>query len=172
MEHVKAKVSEAWNFLKAITTHAWGSMVNDIKSSINVIIGLINRVIKAWNSLTFKVPRVSIGGKMFGGQEFGVKQITEMKTLETTGRRAAPSTPLTSTLSALSSTGALDLIASRISSAIAQTSGGQQSGMAATAQEIIVNVGGSELVRTLLPMIGIEQGRIGSTSVVQTVGAR
>ena len=83
--------SNIWNGIKETTKSVWNGITGIIKGSINAIIGLINKLIGAWNSLSFKVPSISIPFLgTFGGQTMGVPQIPNIPTLGDGGIVAKP----------------------------------------------------------------------------------
>ena len=83
---VASVAGNVWDGLKITWDIAWVGLKNLVKNAVNTIIGWINSLIGAWNSIEFRVPtvripRVTIGGgsflgipipsKSFGGQTFG-----------------------------------------------------------------------------------------------------
>lgn len=77
------------NFLKNTFTNAkntlknvWDEILKVFKSPINTIIGWINKLIGAWNSLSFKIPEVDLGplGKI-DGYTLGLPKIKEVPML-------------------------------------------------------------------------------------------
>ena len=81
-KHLVDTWEEDWNTMLAILDAAgrW------ITARLDDIINMINRVINAWNSLTFRVPRISLpGGGSFGGQSFGVPQLPTIPNIPSRG---------------------------------------------------------------------------------------
>ena len=87
----------------------WAGIVGVVKGAVNNIIGYINRMIAAWNSISFRVPSISIpgitvpaptlknpfatkkiGGGSFGGQTFRVPQIPTIPKLAEGGIVTSP----------------------------------------------------------------------------------
>ena len=72
---IKDFFSNIWNSIKETTRSVWGGIKDVIKGAINGIIGLINKLIGAWNSISFEVPRIRVMGHTFGGWTVGVPQV-------------------------------------------------------------------------------------------------
>ena len=87
--NMKTTMSTIANFLKTTFTNAkntlknvWNQILEVFKAPINTIIGWINRLIEAWNSIQFKVPEVDVPliGKV-GGFTVGVPKIPSIPLL-------------------------------------------------------------------------------------------
>lgn len=119
---IREKLGAVWNFIQPILDNLWGALnmigsvmetvsplfkaawdgiVGIVKSNVNLIIGLINAVIGAWNRLGFTVPSVTlpsidlpgigtVGGGTFGGFSFHVPQIPTIPLLDTGGLVRGP----------------------------------------------------------------------------------
>lgn len=81
LNKIKTFFSDIWNSIKDTAVIVWEGIKNTIKGAINDIIGLINKLIDAWNSLSFNVPSITLAGKKFGGFNVGVPQIPKIPTL-------------------------------------------------------------------------------------------
>lgn len=71
---IKTIITNVWNGIKTTTSTIWDGIVNAVKAPINLIIGFINGMIDALNSISIKLPKVpdwvpGLGGK--GGNEIG-----------------------------------------------------------------------------------------------------
>ena len=104
---LKAAVLVIWDGVETAWDIAWGGIKGVIKGAVNVIIGWINALILAWNSLSFSVPSFSIpgvsvpgwvpgiGGKgwsgySFGGNTFSTPKISEIPALAKGGIVTGP----------------------------------------------------------------------------------
>lgn len=83
----------------------WRGIVDIVKGSVNTIIGFINRLIDAWNGLTFKIPTIklpkvnlpfgrSVGGGSFGGQSFSFPKLGKIPKLAEGGIVTSPTLAL------------------------------------------------------------------------------
>ena len=100
------RIFEAW---KTPFGEAWNGIVNIAKAAVNKIIGFINGIIDAWNSISFRLPSIKIpgisvpaptlknpfatkkiGGGSFGGQTFRVPQIPRIPQLAEGGIVTSP----------------------------------------------------------------------------------
>jgi len=74
--------SDTWNSIKETARSVWEGIKDVIKGAINGIIELINKLIRAWNKLSFKVPTINIPFLgTFGGQSINVPTISEISPL-------------------------------------------------------------------------------------------
>lgn len=68
--------------VKNTLKNVWDQILVVFKAPINTIIGWINALIKAWNSLSFKVPEMDLGPLgSFGGFTIGLPKIKEIPQL-------------------------------------------------------------------------------------------
>lgn len=83
---MKKSMSNIGDFIKNIFVNVkntlknvWDGIVNVFRAPINTILGFINKLIKAWNSLGFKVPKIDLGVLgSFGGFDIGLPKIPEI----------------------------------------------------------------------------------------------
>lgn len=88
-EDMKSKFRLIANFLHETFTNAkntlsnvWDEILKVFKAPINTIIGWINKLISAWNSLSFKVPKTDLGPLgSFGGFTIGLPKINQIPLL-------------------------------------------------------------------------------------------
>ena len=112
--HVANGLAAIWDGIKDKVGAVWDAIVGVVKGAVNVVIGFINRLIGAWNSIKLripevripkltlggqkigplKIPKVTIGGGSFGGQTFGVPQLPKIPTLAEGGIVKAPTLAL------------------------------------------------------------------------------
>ena len=75
-----------WTSIKNTASDIWNGITGVIKGAINIIIGLINKLTDAWNSLSFTVPKIKIPFRgTFGGGTYGVTQIPNIPLLQEGG---------------------------------------------------------------------------------------
>ena len=99
---LKTGIKTIWNGISAVWETAWGGMKSTVKGALNVIIGWINKLIGAWNGITFRVPTITlpsvtlgggsflgvpipsktIGGGILGGQTFSTPNISRIPILD------------------------------------------------------------------------------------------
>jgi hypothetical protein len=69
--------TEIRNFFADIFGEIYTTITNTMKEAINFVIGGINRVINAWNGISFSIPTVTVPYVgTFGGQSVGTSDIT------------------------------------------------------------------------------------------------
>ena len=85
-------ISGIWEGAKAKTIEVWDTITDTIKGAVNSIIGFINRLIGAWNTISFTVPEVELpfGLGTFGGFSVGVPQIPSLESLAQGGSILSP----------------------------------------------------------------------------------
>ena len=83
---IKEKLAEIWGSIKETASDVWDGIWNTIKGVINWIIGGINKMINALNSIRIKVPAINIPlvGKI-GGFEIGLPRIPTIPELAAGG---------------------------------------------------------------------------------------
>ena len=103
---LKTQAGQIWKGMQRTWANVWDGIVNKVKGAINIVIGFINRMIGAWNSISFTIPQidipsvtiggkfgipeVTIGGGTFGGQSFGVRQLSRIPHLAEGGIVSSP----------------------------------------------------------------------------------
>ena len=91
LDKIKETFSSVWNSIKDTASSVWGGITGVIKGAINIIIGLINKLTGAWNSLSFTVPKIKIPFLgTFGGGTYGVPQIPNIPYLANGGIVSKP----------------------------------------------------------------------------------
>jgi phage-related minor tail protein len=136
-DSIKSWFSDFGQWLKKVGRTMWDGIVDGFKAAINT-------VISAWNSLSFKVPTVSILGRQIGGQTIGVPKVPPL--MAEGGRIRSPGNvivgddgPEVLSLGAGAQVTPLD----RISSAPVNDHG--------PAALFVLNVDGKQMARALLP---------------------
>ena len=83
---IKEKLAQIWGSIKETASDIWDGIWNTIKGVINWIIGGINKMINALNSIRIKVPAINIPlvGKV-GGFEIGLPRIPTIPELAAGG---------------------------------------------------------------------------------------
>ena len=67
---LKTGIKTIWNGISAVWETAWGGMKSTVKGALNMIIGWINKLIGAWNGITFRVPTITLPSVTLGGGSF------------------------------------------------------------------------------------------------------
>ena len=102
---LRDKLGDVWDSILGKIDRIWGSITRTIKGAVNEVIGFINRLIRGWNKLTFKIPEItlpkvdlpfgrSIGGGTFGGQKFSFPDLPEIPKLARGGVVTRPTVAL------------------------------------------------------------------------------
>ncbi len=76
---------EIWTKIKDFTSDTWDGILRIVKGGLNIYVSLFNKLIDMWNSLEFKVPKVSVGGISFGGFTIGTPKIAPIPVFRTGG---------------------------------------------------------------------------------------
>lgn len=167
-------LSRTWDGIKETAKRAWDKVKDVIKGAINGIIGIINKLIDAWNSLKFEVPRVNLGPLgSFGGWTIGVPQIPKIPLLAEGGLVTAPTLAMVGergpeAVVPLSRDNALaDSIAQAVYQAVVDgfriTQTTQQQGD----REVVLRIDGATFARLILPAVIKEGQRQGLQMVVR-----
>ena len=134
---IKSGVEKQWNDVLSAITGIWDSIVGVIKGRINTIIGQINKMIDAWNSLGFHVPgfdvelpsaevpgvgRVGGGHLAWGGIDVSPNKLGHIAPLATGGIVTSPTLALVGEAGpeAVLPLNRLDALAERIATAVAR----------------------------------------------------
>lgn len=73
---IRTSISNIWSGIETAASKQWGNITNTIKSSVNGIIGYINRFITAFDNIKISVPGVNIPGVgQVGGFDIGMPYI-------------------------------------------------------------------------------------------------
>ena len=90
-----ALIVKHWGPITDIVKGIWDGAVAAVKGAVNHILGFINKMIDAWNSITFTVPTVTIPFVgTFGGMSFSVSQIPRIPLLAEGGIVTGPTLAL------------------------------------------------------------------------------
>lgn len=82
-DKISTPIANVFKALKDTMKNVWDGILDVFKLPINTIIGWINKLIDAWNSLEFKVPEINIMGVTFGGFSVGTPKISNIPKLAT-----------------------------------------------------------------------------------------
>ncbi|MBD0381282.1 phage tail protein [Paenibacillus sedimenti] len=85
-ESIRTTVGKMWDNLKIDTAKVWGGIETTVKNSVNAVIELINKFVRAYNGIKITMP--SVGG--IGGGTIGVPQIPEIPKLAKGGLAFGP----------------------------------------------------------------------------------
>jgi hypothetical protein len=153
--------SKAWNGVKDIFGGIFDSLYSLVKTSLNWIIDMVNKVISGLNSLSIKIPDWSPVG---AGQSFGINikpiphlakgGITNGPTLAMIGDNPGGQ-EVVSPLDKLS-----DIVASAVGTAMMQAM--QYSKPSTTGGDILFNIDGRTFGRIIKPFIDMENNRVGN----------
>lgn len=80
---IKDTIAGVWEGVKDVTSTIWDGIVSVVKAPINLIIGLINGMIDALNSISIKLPKVpdwvpGLGGKGGGTLGFDIPNVPKL----------------------------------------------------------------------------------------------
>ena len=67
---LKTGIETIWDGINAVWDTAWGGMKTTVSDALNVIIGWINKLIDAWNNISFRIPTISLPSVTLGGGSF------------------------------------------------------------------------------------------------------
>jgi hypothetical protein len=152
-------IGKIWTSIKDTTKQTWAGIWNVVKGFINLIIAGINKIIEAWNSLEFKLPKKTFdvfGKKVeFGGQSVGTRNIRSITPLST-GGNVQSTNQAQSQSSSLLGNESIDQLGKSIIDAL---QGGK---------DTIINIDGKKIGRAMIPILNNENSRTGSRTVIQT----
>lgn len=156
------------NGIKKALTTIWDSITSAFKGGINVIIGLVNYMIKKLNTIRISVPEWVPG---MGGKSWGVK-IPPIPELARGGIIDSPTLAMVGEAGKemvvpLENTQFVDKLASAIGSVVMsamQTSNNSTDG----SKEVVLSIDGTKLGRVILPKLNQEADRLGYKSILQT----
>lgn len=102
VENIKENISNAFNavkdFIAGVFDSIYKTITGTIRSAVNFAIGAINRLINAWNSLSFNIPAVTIGigplKETFGPFSIGTPKLPNIPALAQGGIVTRPTLAL------------------------------------------------------------------------------
>jgi len=80
---VRLKMAELWESIRRSASEKWTAIKNTIRDNINIAIDFVNKFIRAWNAISFNVPKIDLGplGSL-GGGTIGLPRIGEIPRLQ------------------------------------------------------------------------------------------
>lgn len=163
---------KAWEGVKKIFKGVFDSLWGIVKFPLNLIIGGINAVIRALNSISIDIPSWVPG---LGGKKFGIN-IPEIPKLAAGGIITSPTLAMIGekgpeAVVPLENTGFVDAIASAVGSAVLAAMQAVTQMTESSDREIVMSIDGVRLARVLVPKINSEIERMGFRPILQTGGS-
>jgi len=172
--NISEKLTSIWSGIRDIAKQKWESVKDIIRGVLNDIISIINRFIRFWNKIEFKVPSMNLPliGQV-GGWTVGVPKIPEIPMLAKGGIVTAP------TLAVIGERGPevvkplpraeqeADAIARAVYAAIIDAMRFVQPEQGE--REIVIQLDGTKIARVILPALVREGQRVGMPIISGTV---
>ena len=155
----------AWEGVKKVFKGIFDTFESIVKTPINAIIGMINKVIDGMNSLSISFPDWVPG---FGGKSFGIN-IPKIPMLAKGGILDSPTLAMVgeagkeAVVPLENNTQGLDLLASKL---LERMPIGLSNSSQTTPQEVVVKIDSKTLIRILLPELQKENNRVGNPVLV------
>lgn len=164
---------KAWEGVREVFRGIMGGLWEIVKLPLNMIIGGINSMIRGLNTLKINIPKVNIPGmgEVGGGTiGFSIPEIPKLAKggVTTSATLAQIGEAGKEAVLPLESTSVMDqlggIIANSVMNAMQFATGATQS----QTVQAILNIDGSAIARALIPLMNREEGRIGTTAILQT----